>query len=534
MTLQDVVARFNTTPFLFAGAGITRRYYGLPDWPGLLKEFANRISSDRFAYNAYENAAKVSGYTQGLLPKVATLIQQDFDAKWYSCPEIRRLNDSELSLIERGVSPFKVEVASFLSLKSSVLPKYKTEIGKLKSISRNNLAGIITTNYDVFFEKLFEDYKPFVGQEELVFSSIQGIAEIYKIHGSVSHPASLIISEKDYEIFNNKSKYLAAKLMTIFMEYPIIFIGYSLTDTNIQNILDDIVACLPDDKFSTLQERFVFVEYNEKATGVSVSTHSIALSGKLLSMTKLTLEDFGLLYDALAAKKAALPVKLLRRFKEDIYTYIVTTKPGPLLQVAAIDNESIDEDRLAISIGLSSTGEYGLKRLIDDNRWYRNIVTDEFKTIDYSYDQLLELTYPEIRRQVNGYFPVCKYLANAKKSFPDIEATVPSTFDSIATTTNINSRNSISKYPSVEDLWKQEHSNPARMYRLLSCFPEEKMNVTQLGTVLQKVFDEDADALSHFTGGIRADVKRLIRMYDYLKWGKKIKDPCKSVPASRD
>ena len=521
MTLQEVVARFNTTPFLFAGSGVTRRYYGLPDWAGLLREFVGRINSDRFAFNAYENAAQAEGHTQGLLAKVATLIQKDFDSKWYRSPGIRRLNEAELALIESGVSPFKVEVASFLSEKSSILPEYKVEIGKLKNISHNNLAGIITTNYDSFFEKLFDDYKPFVGQDELVFSSIQGVAEIYKIHGSVSRPASLVLTEGDYESFSEKSKYLAAKLMTIFMEYPIIFIGYSLTDSNIQSILEDIVVCLPDDKFSTLQERFVFVEYNERTPGVTVSTHSITLNGKLLSMTKLTMEDFGLLYDALSAKKAALPVKLLRRFKEDIYTYVVTTKPGPLLKVTAVDNEAIDEDRLAISIGLSPTGEYGLKPLIDGNRWYRNIVTDEFKGAEYSYDQMLELAYPEIVRKINGYFPVCKYLANAKKSFPDIEATVPASFDGLATSTNIKNRHSVEKYTSIHDLWLQEHESPSRMYRLLACFPEEKMDVEQLESILQEIFAESPDSLSQMDGGTRADVKRLIRMYDYLRWREK-------------
>ena len=74
---------------------------------------------------------------------------------------------------------------------------------------------------------MFQDYKVFIGQEQLVFSSIQEIAEIYKIHGCISNPDSLIINESDYSNFYSKGKYLAAKLMTIFMEYPIIFVGYS-------------------------------------------------------------------------------------------------------------------------------------------------------------------------------------------------------------------------------------------------------------------------------------------------------------------
>ena len=135
-----------------------------------------------------------------------------------------------------------------------------------------------TTNYDFFFEKLFDDYTPYVGQDQLVFSAIQGIAEIYKIHGSVSLPETLVINERDYEVFNDKSKYLAAKLMTIFMEYPIIYIGYSLTDQDIQKILNDILLCLPKDKADRLQERFVFVDYKPGMTGYTVSSYAMLLA----------------------------------------------------------------------------------------------------------------------------------------------------------------------------------------------------------------------------------------------------------------
>lgn len=71
-------------------------------------------------------------------------------------------------------------------------------------ISEKNIAGVITTNYDTFLEDNFQGFTKFVGQSQLIFSAIQGIAEIYKIHGSVEYPDSIIINERDYSDFEKE------------------------------------------------------------------------------------------------------------------------------------------------------------------------------------------------------------------------------------------------------------------------------------------------------------------------------------------
>ena len=307
--------------------------------------------------------------------------------------------------------------------------------------------------------------------------------------------------------------------MTIFMEYPIIYIGYSLTDQDVQNILKNILLCLPDDKIEKLQERFVFVEYKPGVAGYSITPYTLTFGEQMLSMTRLTLSDFGILYDALAAKRASIPVKLLRRFKEEIYTYAITSKPGPLLNVANVDDKNIDENRLAISIGISNTGERGLQSIVDTNEWYRSIVMGDLS--DFTADQLLKYAYPEIRKRTSGDLPVYKYLVQAKEDYSQIRAETPDEFNKLTTATNRKFRYTTEKYPTLENLWNDLKGDKAKAFRVMCSLPENKIDVDKLELILKELFTESNDALDRLDVNTRTNVRRLIRMYDYLKWGKK-------------
>ena len=519
MTLQEVVARFNTTPFLFAGSGITRRYYGLPDWVGLLTHFANKVKKDSFAYRYYENKAREVENVTEKLPLIASYIEKDFNDAWFNNEEgIRSVSETVENAVAMGVSPFKAEISEYIRSLSTVDPVYAEEVEKLRNIARNNLSGIITTNYDCFFEDNFEGYKTFVGQDELVFSQLQGVAEIYKIHGSVHIPQSIVINKADYKKFHDKGKYLAAKLMTIFMEYPIIFIGYSISDSDIQELLGNVVECLPSDKIEMLQKRFVFVEYRLGFVGSEISSHSLVIGSRILEMTKIVLSDFKLLYDALAIKKAALPVKLLRRFKDELYTFALTQQPGPTMQVASLEDGRIDENMLALSIGLAATGVYGLARAVNSEQWYRNIVLHDSL---YSAEQLLEFVYPELAKQNSWKLPVWYYIINSNSKNELAKEKAPYSYNEIVTEGTIKRNKSAIADRTAWQIWIDEKGNLMKAIRLLGCLPEDKIDIAQYQNILESIFADNNNILNSLDSPNRSNLHRMIRIYDFLKYGQK-------------
>lgn len=523
MTIEDIVSSWNTTPFLFVGSGMTRRYLGLPDWKGLLQHFVEVISEDPFAYSAYENKACSFPCPAGVLPKVAELLQKDFDERWFADKAIRTLDEPGLEKVKKGVSPFKMEVANYIKQSSVCITAYAEEITAFSSLASHSLSGVITTNYDSFLEDQFHGYTKYVGQNELIFSAVQGVAEIYKIHGSVETPESLVINERDYLLFEEKSAYLAAKLLTIFMEYPMIFMGYSISDANILKIVRSIVNCLDSRQIDKLEERFIFVEYNPDATAIEITPFTLMIEDKPLKMRKISLSNFLPLYNALSKKRSKLPVRILRRFKEELYSYTITHQPTAHLKVAQIDDGRIKDDDFALAIGrVSEMGYRGLSSIKSDE-WYRNVILDDI--IDFSADDLLKYAFADLLKQSSNRLPIHKYLALSKISHPECEKYAATrTFDTIISNTYRKNSQGRGAYTSVREIWQKEKGNYERATRLMSYLAEDMFDIGELEVVLLEMFETDVNVLQNVPAIVRSNIRRLIMVYDYLKWGKE-KEP---------
>lgn len=106
-----------------------------------------------------------------------------------------------------------------------------------------HIRTIITTNYDELIEKAYwQDYFQVIcTDEELLSSKPQGV-QLLKIHGDCKHLSDVIISDSDYRrfIISPKYKLLWNRVLNEFVSKHILFVGYSLEDSNILNMIEDI------------------------------------------------------------------------------------------------------------------------------------------------------------------------------------------------------------------------------------------------------------------------------------------------------
>ena len=255
--IAKVIADARCQPILFVGSGFTQRYTGGPSWEGLLRLLAERcpLIDKNFVYYMQthkDDLLKIgSVFSEKYHEWAWNAGKENYPHEYY---EANMPSDifmkHEIAEILRGLGPN--ENGSYGS------EALDAEISALKAISAH---AIVTTNYDEVIEPLFPDDDRVISQQ-ILRKPYLAIGEIFKIHGCISEPDTIIINEGDYQRFDEDHKYLSAKLLTYFIEHPLVFIGYRANDPNIKKILSDVDRMVKAHEYELVPNIYI-LERNE-------------------------------------------------------------------------------------------------------------------------------------------------------------------------------------------------------------------------------------------------------------------------------
>lgn len=290
------------------------------------------------------------------------------------------------------------------------------ELVRLKAL-RNKISAVITTNYDSFLEKeIFDtDFKVFVHQNELFSNQSYNIAEIYKIHGCVSDARSIIITEADYAQFSETRKLIIAKMLTLFAESPIIFLGYSFTDENIQAIIAEFLGCLTKSELENIDEHFIFISYKKKELALKEIKRSIfTKEGTEIPITEIQTDNYALVYDILNQITPGISPSRIRETRMLVKTIVDQSisqndAESVIVGIDDLTKADLSNKPLAIAIGYRENilNKFGYGLLADDM-----IIEDIlFDNKHFNADEMCLSRFKSISS--NRLLPVYKYYKNA-------------------------------------------------------------------------------------------------------------------------
>ena len=511
-SIKDIITSLNKQPVLFIGSGFSKRYLGSENWEELLKKFISDISDDEFKYEMYASKVSEEDY-YGKQAAIAKLLEIDYNKAVFENSKFDDFKIRNRYFIKKGISPFKIAIAEYFENINYDI-KENEEIKLLKEIQQRNISGIITTNYDKFLEKIFQNFKIFAGQEELIFSNLEGIAEIYKIHGTSCSPETIIITSDDYKKFEEKSDYLTAKLLTIFLEYPIIFIGYSINDKNIKNIFSSIAKCLNQEQLEKLKQRLIFIEYSLDST--IIETHSIDFNnGKIIEMIKIKTNNFSELYRNLKEIKAKYSPRVIRDLRNEIYKLAEASNPNSLVVATGFENlNKLDDTKLyTIGIGIKEDG-YGIP--ITAEKIYEDIILDNGY---FMPDLIVSYYLPTLLKTNSGGLPIYKYLKDYKENISENikkeitkRTELKDFLNKQQNNLKENYRNTLNT-KTINHIISREENTEA--YKKIYFLEKDEINLDDLENYLKNIITQNLVSIKN-----NSELKRLIRIYDFLKFRK--------------
>lgn len=107
---------------------------------------------------------------------------------------------------------------------------------------------IITTNYDSLLEEAYSENCNLVVTNSDLSKIDSRKPTIYKIHGDFSHPKNIIITKNDYNrLYSQQQENLIWDSIRVeFSRHNVLFIGYSISDQNIQILVEYVKKQMGD------------------------------------------------------------------------------------------------------------------------------------------------------------------------------------------------------------------------------------------------------------------------------------------------
>lgn len=353
---EDVSATLRNTgcqPILFIGSGFSKRYAGMPSWEDLLRALAEQcpeIDKD-FAY--YKQKYKD-------LPLIAGMFADNY-REWAWGKGRKSFPASYFEDSTPADIFIKKAVSDLLSV-FDVSHEAGTTAGakELAALRKINPHAIVTTNYDQLLEPIFSEYEVVVGQK-ILRQPYLSIGEIFKIHGCVSDPLSLVLTDSDYAAFETDKKYLSAKLLTYFAEHPLLFVGYSANDPNIRSVLYDVDR-MARANFALMPNVYI-LEWSEGVESTYPARDRVLAvgDGREIRVKSISASSFQWVFEAFASGEALEKVnmKLLRSLLARTVDLVRRDVPTKRVEIdfQTLEHKLEAGEGVATLLGVAAIGE---------------------------------------------------------------------------------------------------------------------------------------------------------------------------------
>ena len=196
--LSDIAISNDLALFIGAGASMGA---GLPSWSGLLHDLASELSIDKKEFEAL-----------GALDK-AKIID-------------RRLRKRDRDL---GKEISQRLHSRYFSLTHALLRSLPTD-------------SVLTTNYDNLYEMAYKSAS-FTGNKLSILPynpQLNSERFLLKMHGCINHPDDIVLTRKDYMRYSQKRSVLGGVLQSTLLTKHLLYVGFSLTDSNFQTLFDTV------------------------------------------------------------------------------------------------------------------------------------------------------------------------------------------------------------------------------------------------------------------------------------------------------